>query len=316
MVQCLNGLRHDAVICCDHKDRDVGNLRTTSTHGGERLVTGGVNEGDETVDAFVVGVNLVCTDVLGDSTSFARNDVGLADGIEQTSLTVVNVTHHGDDRRTNLEIFIGFIFELLVEVDVERVEKFAVFFFRGNDLNLEAELFTEDLERGLIDGLSSRCHFTKVEQNGDQVTGGCIDLVCEVRNRRTATKQDDSVAITTRNAYATKRRCLAEFKLCSFRSLRLTCLGLSAATTECTSGSTAGTTATTATATCGGTVRTKTGTRGGTSTSACSCSTSSTGTETATGTTSGTLESSTCTAGTTGTAGTTSATCSTRSRHA
>ena len=46
VVDGLHRLRHDAVVGGDHQDRDVGGLRTTGTHGGERLVTRGVDEGD------------------------------------------------------------------------------------------------------------------------------------------------------------------------------------------------------------------------------------------------------------------------------
>ena len=46
VVERLDGLRHHAVVGRDDEDRDVGDLRTTSTHGGERLVARGVDEGD------------------------------------------------------------------------------------------------------------------------------------------------------------------------------------------------------------------------------------------------------------------------------
>ena len=46
VVQRLDRLRHHAVVGRDHEDRDVGDLGTTGTHGGERLVTRGVDEGD------------------------------------------------------------------------------------------------------------------------------------------------------------------------------------------------------------------------------------------------------------------------------
>ena len=46
VVERLDRLRHHAVVGRDHEDRDVGRLRTTGTHGGERLVTRGVDEGD------------------------------------------------------------------------------------------------------------------------------------------------------------------------------------------------------------------------------------------------------------------------------
>jgi hypothetical protein len=44
-------------------------------------------------------VYAVRTDVLGDTTCFTGDNVGFADMVEQRGLTMVNVTHHGDDRR-------------------------------------------------------------------------------------------------------------------------------------------------------------------------------------------------------------------------
>ena len=75
VVQCFNRLRHNSVVGCDNQDCDVGNLGTTGTHCGERFVTRGVDEGNRTVNAFVSGVNLVSTDVLGDPTVLAGDDV-------------------------------------------------------------------------------------------------------------------------------------------------------------------------------------------------------------------------------------------------
>ncbi len=49
VVQRLDRLRHHAVVGRDDQDHDVGHLGTTSTHGGERLVTRGVDEGDRPV---------------------------------------------------------------------------------------------------------------------------------------------------------------------------------------------------------------------------------------------------------------------------
>ena len=85
VVERLDGLRHHAVVGRDHEDRDVRHLRTTGTHGGERLVARGVDEGDGTVDALVLGVHLVGTDVLGDAAGLARDDVRLADRVEEAA---------------------------------------------------------------------------------------------------------------------------------------------------------------------------------------------------------------------------------------
>ena len=46
VLQGLDRLRHDAVVGRDHQDHDVGGLGATGTHGGERLVARGVDEGD------------------------------------------------------------------------------------------------------------------------------------------------------------------------------------------------------------------------------------------------------------------------------
>ena len=63
--------------------------RAAGAHGGERLVTRGVDEGDRAV----VLDDLVRTDVLGDATGLARDDVRLADAVEQRGLAVVDVAH-------------------------------------------------------------------------------------------------------------------------------------------------------------------------------------------------------------------------------
>ena len=48
----------------------------------------------------ILECDVVGTDVLGDTTSLTSDDVGLADVVEQFGLTVIDVTHDGDDRWT------------------------------------------------------------------------------------------------------------------------------------------------------------------------------------------------------------------------
>ena len=49
-------------------------------------------------------LDLIGADVLGDAAGLAGDDVGLADGVEQRGLAVVDVAHDGDDRRARHEI--------------------------------------------------------------------------------------------------------------------------------------------------------------------------------------------------------------------
>jgi hypothetical protein len=46
VVDGFDGLRHHAVVGRHHQDDDVGGLGAARTHGGERLVARGVEEGD------------------------------------------------------------------------------------------------------------------------------------------------------------------------------------------------------------------------------------------------------------------------------
>ena len=110
MVDGLDCLGHHCVVGCHYDDGDVGDLGTAGTHRREGLVTGSVKEGDVTA---VRKLHVVSSDVLGDTAGLACDDVGLADVVQQRCLTVVDVTHHGDDRRTfhqffRLVLFLGY----------------------------------------------------------------------------------------------------------------------------------------------------------------------------------------------------------------
>ena len=101
-------LRHDAVVRSDDEDRDVGDLRAACTHGGERLVTRGVDERDPAA----VVLDLVRTDVLRDAARLRLDDCSLADRVEQAGLAVVDVSHDRDDRGTQDEIRLGVLEDL------------------------------------------------------------------------------------------------------------------------------------------------------------------------------------------------------------
>ena len=97
MVDCLDGLRHDCVIGSDDDDCKVGHLCSAGTHRREGLVTRGVEEGDV---SSVRELHVVCTDVLGDTTGLTGNHISLADVVQKGCLTMVDVTHDGNHRRS------------------------------------------------------------------------------------------------------------------------------------------------------------------------------------------------------------------------
>ena len=141
VVDRLLGLRLDAIVGGDDDHREIGHARAACAHRGERLVAGGVQEGD----LLAAVVDLIGADVLGDAAGLARDDLGLADRVEQRGLAVVDVPHDRDDRRAFDEVLFG-ILELGLDVDIVG---------GVHDLDLLVELVCEHLDRIVGEGLRS-----------------------------------------------------------------------------------------------------------------------------------------------------------------
>ena len=233
MVERFNGLRLHTVISCDDQDRDVGDLGTTSTHSREGFVTGGVNKGDGPLTV----MDLIRTNVLGDATGFAFNDVGVTNGIEQARLTVVHVTHDGDNGRTSNQVaLIAFVF---TKFKVKGLKQFAVFVFRRDDDNIEVEFSTQQHQSFVVNRLRCGDDLAQVEQNLHQRRGVAIDLLGEVSQRCT-TGHANRFASTTRGNHATNRWGLQIIELLTPLLLGLATLGgTTAGTTKSTSSCTA-----------------------------------------------------------------------------
>ena len=244
VVEGLDRLGHHTVVGRYHQDGDVGRLGTTGTHGGERLVTGGVDQGDATLLVANLGRDLVGTDGLRDAAGLARHHVGVAQRVEQLGLSVVDVTHDGDHRRARLEVVL--VAEVLAELDVERLEQLAVLVLGGDDLDVVVQLGTQHLQRVVGHRLGGVDHLAQVEQHLHQRCRLDADLLGQVGQRRTTTEAD-LLAVTLPDADATDRRGLHLVELCATRLLALaTAARLAATATERTLGAAA--TAATATA--------------------------------------------------------------------
>ena len=104
VIDGFERLRHDAVVGRHHQHHDIGDLGAAGTHAGERFVTRRVDEDD----LLAVLLDVIRADVLRDAAGFSAGHVGQADGIEQRSLTVIDVAHDGDHGRTLLAILVDF----------------------------------------------------------------------------------------------------------------------------------------------------------------------------------------------------------------
>ncbi len=147
MVDGLHGLRHDTVVGRDDDDRHVGDLGSAGSHGGERLVARGIEEGD----LLSVEIHRVGADVLGDTSRLAFDYVGLADVVQQRCLTVVDVTHHRHDGRTRQQILLAVGLGLDSLLNIHR-----------HELGLEAELLGHDHQSLGVESLVDRHHESQV----------------------------------------------------------------------------------------------------------------------------------------------------------
>src|SRR5699024_5325086 len=242
------------------------------------LVTRGVDEGELALLIVHLGGDLVGTDVLGDAAGLATADVALADGVQQTGLTVVDVTHDGDHRRARTQVLLPAL--VLAELDGEGLQELAVLVLGADDLDLVLQFLAEQ-DQGLVrQGLSRGGHLTQVHHDLDERGGVDVDLVTEVRERG-ATGQTDRLVVAARNLDAAEGRCLEIVELLTPLLPRLAC---TARTTTRTPEGTGGTTAATATTR---TAPETTGATTGTWTHTCGCSTA-TATTTGTATTTAT----------------------------
>ncbi len=209
-------------------------LRAAGTHGGERLVTRGVDEADPAVDAVDLGVHLVGADVLGDATRLAGDHVGAAEGVEELGLAVVDVTHHRHDRRPDDEVTLVAL--VGPELEVEGLEQLAVLVLRRDDLDDVVELVSEQLQRRVVDRLGRRHHLAEVEQHLHERCGVDADLVGEVGQGRAA-GETHGLAVALADPHAADRRGLHGLELLATRALRLAAAtGGPAGTTEGTLG--------------------------------------------------------------------------------
>src|SRR5690606_5131267 len=247
VVDRLHRLRHHTVVGRDHDHGGVGGLRTTGTHGGERLVTRGVDEGDQPLFAVDLRLDLVGTDVLGDATGLGLTDLRLPDGVQQPGLTVVDVTHDGHHRRPGPQVLLAT--GVRTEVDVERLEQLAVLLLGADHLDVVVHLRAEQFQHVLGDRLRRGDHLTEVEEHLHQGARVRVDLLREVGQRRT-TRQPDGLAVALRQTHAADRRRLHGLHvLLALLPLRLTALARGTARTPEGTGRSTTTTGTTPAAT-------------------------------------------------------------------
>ena len=96
MVDCLDGLWHNTIICSDNQDCNIGRICTTHTHCGKCLMTRSIQERD----LLSIDGHHRCTDMLGNTTGLAVCHTCGTDRVQQGCFTMIDMTHNTDNRWT------------------------------------------------------------------------------------------------------------------------------------------------------------------------------------------------------------------------
>ena len=119
----------------------------------------------------ILQLHIVSTDVLGNTTSFTSNHVGVADMVEQRSLTMVNVTHHRYDRSARDQIVL--IILLLCD---------GILYLSRNIFGGKAKLVSHDVDGLCIQTLIDRHHDTDAHTSTDNLVDTHVHHGSQLRN--------------------------------------------------------------------------------------------------------------------------------------
>ena len=170
--------------------------------------------------------------MLGDAAVLGVDDVRVTDRVKQLGLTVVDVTHDGDHRRTGHHV-LGVVEFFRFEVDVEGLEQLAVLVLGRDDLDVVAELRAQGLEGVLVEGLRGGRHLAQGEEDRHECCGIDVDLLGEI-SQRCALADANLRAIAARNRHAADDGRILLLVLLTLRALRLaSALRAAASATEC-----------------------------------------------------------------------------------
>ena len=213
-------------------------------------------------DRLAVALDLVRADVLGDPAGFARDDVRLADAVEEGGLPVVDVAHHGDDGRARHEE--ALVLLLFFFVTEQRLELALLLLARLHEEHLAAERLGDELDHLVGQRLRAGDHLARVEEDADEVGGVAVQLRGELLDRDAARHDDLALGdrrVERREHRGGRRPELLEVATTTLLAARAWATGASPTTGSAT-GSTATTGATTTTrATATGATGTATGSR-------------------------------------------------------
>lgn len=174
VVDTLYGLRFDSFIRSHDDDGDVGELRSSGAHDGEGLMSGSIQE----CYPVPVLLDLVGTDLLGDSSGFSCCDVRLADIVEDRRLPVIDMPHDADDRSSANLLHRIVVLQEVFDIPANDARNRDLVLLFLHDLDIEK---VGDDEAGLkIDPRIQIHHHPVLQEFSDHLGHRDSDLVAEL----------------------------------------------------------------------------------------------------------------------------------------
>jgi hypothetical protein len=150
VVDRLDRLRHHPVVRRHHDHREVGDLGAAGAHRRERLMSGSVKEGDQ----LAVLVHLIRAYVLGDASRLTGDHLGLADGVQERGLAVIDVAHDRHHWWPLREVLLGVLVDGLLHLLLGGAHELDLLVERGGQGH-----------HGLVrEGLGERGHLAQLHQ--------------------------------------------------------------------------------------------------------------------------------------------------------
>ena len=131
---------------------------------------------------------------------------------------MVDVTHDGDDRGTDLEILLLTL--MLAELEIEGLQQLAVLILGRDDLDVVVQLAAQQPQRVVVDRLRGRDHLAEADQHLHEIRRKSIDALSEV-GEAGATRQTHGLAAAPLDPDTVHDRRLHVVELLALRPLRL-----------------------------------------------------------------------------------------------
>ena len=171
MINCLDRLRHNAIIRSNHQHRNIRGIGSPHTHRRKRLMARCIQEGN----TLPINGNHVSTDCLCDTACFLIRHVSLTNGIQQGSFTMIYVSHNTDNgwsAHHGIFILIIFLQQLLNDI--------YLYFFLTDNI-----IFNRDIFRIFIAYLGIQCHDLSLQEKFLNNHGRLnLHLICQLLDRQ------------------------------------------------------------------------------------------------------------------------------------